>query len=283
MSIITKDSLLNDLKLLGIKQGDTLFVRASLFKIGRVNKQVLIDALIDSVGEKGTLVTLGFTASFLSTFSKGYKKHIFDPNETQPNIGALSSIFFKHPLSKRSKHPTNSYIAIGKHSGYVVSSHDEYSLAYTPIKKLIELDAKMLLIGCVEDSPGFTTVHYNQELLGITVNSLLSRMYKTKYISDGKVKKFTRKDFGGCSSGFKNFYPDYKNSGFLVEGKIGSAFTYMINAKDAFEIEKKILEANISYFLCSNPECFSCRVAWPFNRNEVKEYIKAKIIRRIKK
>ena len=283
MKRISKEHLKIDLYNMGVRSGDTIFVRATLSQVGRVTKKNIVAALLESVGAEGTVVTLGFTKSFINPLSKEYKSHIFDVEQTKPNIGALSVLLFEHPNSKRSSHPTNSFIAVGKNANYIIESHDESALAYTPIKKLIDLKSKMLLIGCVEDSPGFTTVHYNQELLGITKRSLLSGKYKSRYITNGVVKTFTRSDFGGCSLGFKSFYKDYRRSGRLIEGNVGSAFSYLIDAEVAFKIEKDILEHKLNYFFCSSPGCLSCRVSWPFDRSGVTDFVKAKVQRIFRK
>lgn len=72
-----------------------------------------------------------------------------------------------HPKAFRSKHPTNSYVAIGKNAKYIFGNHDENSGSYEPIRKIVELEGKMILIGCVESSPGFTTTHLAEVDLGL--------------------------------------------------------------------------------------------------------------------
>lgn len=48
-------------------------------------------------------------------------------------------------------------------------------MLYDPIKKLIELNAKMIIFGIIDESPGFfTTVHYAQQELGLTKQSFLT-------------------------------------------------------------------------------------------------------------
>lgn len=55
---ITKKSLLEDLKGLGIEKGDTLLVHSSLSSLGWVcgGAQSVIMALIEAVGKEGTIV-----------------------------------------------------------------------------------------------------------------------------------------------------------------------------------------------------------------------------------
>ena len=166
----TLETLKNDFINLGITQGDTVLIRGNLGKVGRIKKEIFLKSLLDVVGPNGTIVTLGFTKAF--PFYKVDKDFIFDL-QTKPNTGALGSIFLNHPQAQRSCHPTNSYIAIGKNAQYILENHDENSLIYDPMKKLIELNAKMLIFGIIEDSPGFTTVHLAQQELGLDRKSVV--------------------------------------------------------------------------------------------------------------
>jgi len=280
----TKSSLVSQLQGMGVEKGDTVLIRASLNKLGRIEspfKETLMESLLEAVGDDGTLVSLGFTKSFL--FDKDAKKteNNFTVN-TIPNIGALAKLFLKHPNSIRSQHPTNSYIAIGKHANEIVENHDESSLSYTPISNLIRLKGKMLLIGCIEDSPGFTTVHYAQEKLGLTQMSLISRLQKVYFLKNGVKTLFRRRDSGGCSAGFRNFYADYLEKNKLTVGYVGSASSLLINAEDAYTIEYNRMKENRKYFMCSNELCVSCRATWLFNLWGIPKYIFFKSINLIK-
>jgi aminoglycoside 3-N-acetyltransferase len=283
MTKVSKLTLINDIQALGVKNGDTVLVRAALSKIGTRSRSEILDALIESVGVSGTIVVLGFTKAFKFRNSKSFRDYIFDSKFTKPNVGALSNVVFSHTGAKRSRHPTNSFIALGAKAESIICDHSESSLCYSPIGKLIEADAKMILIGCTEDSPGFTTVHYNQELLGITKRSWFAGMYKCQHRkTDGSVGVFVRNDFGGCSAGFGKFYDDYRAAGILREGSVGQARAYCIDAQSAFKVENEILTKNKKYFLCENPECISCRVGWKFNKTDIFKFLLTKIKRALR-
>ena len=57
--MITKLNLIRDLEDIGVRSGDTLNVKASLRSIGEIQggANTLIEALMEVVGEKGTIVT----------------------------------------------------------------------------------------------------------------------------------------------------------------------------------------------------------------------------------
>ena len=271
----TQKRLADNIRALGIEKEDTVLVRAALRKIGISEEKsgdLLISALLDVVGEEGTIMGLTFTKSFF--FPKIDKNYIYT-EETPAVTGGLAKAMQKYPKSVRSKHPTNSYVAIGQYAYDLLNSHDENSSSFLPIKNLIRLNGKMILIGCVSESPGFTTVHLAQEELGLSSKSILKGLVGVRYRKGSQVKLFKRKDFGGCSAGFYKFYSHYVRSGKLQCGIVGEAYSIAINARDAFEIELELIKKNNKYPLCDDPTCFDCRGTWWYNKHDmIKYYIK---------
>lgn len=172
-TIFTESIILEQLKDLGVEKGDTILVRASLGSIGRLetkNRRFIVDCLLKAIGKEGTLVSLSFSPSYILGMSK--EKAVFS-RYSKSNSGALPNIMLNFEDAYRSEHPTNSFVAIGQMAPYVVENHGPNDLSYSPMKKLLELDAKMLVIGCTNDSPGFTTVHLAQQELGLDRKSVV--------------------------------------------------------------------------------------------------------------
>ena len=66
----SEDNLISQLRYLGLEEGDTVLVRASVRKIGDKdehinNAELLIRALLSVTGCNGTIVGLSFTKTFL--------------------------------------------------------------------------------------------------------------------------------------------------------------------------------------------------------------------------
>ncbi|MFW2441370.1 AAC(3) family N-acetyltransferase [Aliarcobacter butzleri] len=252
------ENLKKDLMLIGVKKGDILLVRADLGSIGKLEtkkREDYINFMLESVGEEGTIVGLSFTSGF---FIKKKNSEIFD-GTNKSNTGAFANIMLSHPKAKRSTHPTNSFVAIGKYAEYIVGGHDENKGAYEPIRKIIELGGKMILIGCVETSPGFTTTHLAEVDLGLHKRIIFPTLNGAYYKKNGEIKLFKRKDLGACSFSFYHFYSYYVKYELLYQGYIGNAYSVMIDAKKAFELEKKILKDNPKITLCNRPNCMMCR------------------------
>jgi aminoglycoside 3-N-acetyltransferase len=252
------EKLKNDLNKLGIEKGDTLLVRANLGGIGKLEtkkREDYINFMLEAVGKEGTIVGLSFTSGF---FIKKNTKNVFD-GTNKSYTGAFANTMLKHPKSIRSKHPTNSYVAIGKNAEFILNNHDENSGAYEPIRKVMELNGKMILIGCVESSPGFTTTHLAEVDLGLHKRIIFPTLNGAYYKKNNEVKLFKRKDIGSCSSTFYKFYGHYVKNELLVQGYIGNAYSVIIDAKKAYKIDYQVLKNNPKITLCENPDCMLCR------------------------
>lgn len=270
------EKLKNDLKNLGIQKGDTLLVRANLGAIGKLatkKREDYINFLIEVVGKEGTIVGLSFTNSF---FLRKNKNIVFD-GYNKSNTGAFANTMIKHPKVIRSNHPTNSYVAIGKNAEYILKNHDENSGAYEPIRKIIELNGKMILIGCVETSPGFTTTHLAEVDLGLHKRIILPTLSQAYYKKNGEIKLFKRNDIGSCSSTFYKFYGYYVKKELLQQGYIGNAYSVLINAKEAYKLDYEILKHNPKITICNNPVCMLCRARRWDNLIDMPPYVYRKL------
>jgi aminoglycoside N3'-acetyltransferase len=277
----TLESLKNDFKSLGISESDTVFIRGDLGKVGRIEgkkRELFLQSLQEVIGKNGTIVSLGFTKAF--PFYRVDKSFVFD-SESLPITGALGKLFLNYPDCKRSSHPTNSFFAIGRNAKYIVDGHNEKSLSYSPIEKIIKLKAKMIVFGTILSSPGFTTVHYAQEVLGLTQKSLFKGLYKVYYMKNGKKKLFVRKDAGGCSKGFSKFYQHYIHHGIVKLGCIGESTAMLVPADMAYKIEYELLTKDPSYLFCDDISCLSCRATWSYDLKYTPYFIISKIFKRL--
>jgi len=89
--------------------------------------------------------------------------------DTPTYAGALPQKMMEMQESRRSRHPTCSFVAIGKNAELVTTGHGPQSPAYEPVRKIIDLHGKMALVGCVSSSPGFTTAHLAESDLGLLI------------------------------------------------------------------------------------------------------------------
>jgi aminoglycoside 3-N-acetyltransferase len=267
--VLTRETLRRDIEALGISNGDAVLVRANVGAIGRVRGglgESLRGALLDAVGETGTVLSLAFTRTFpLLRLDRTY---VFDES-TPTSSGALPKLLLETPGSVRSRHPTNSFVAIGARAAEILAGHDERSSSFQPMERLVALGGKQLVVGCLDDSPGFTTVHWAQHRLGLSTRSLLRHRVGVLYARDGETRLFRRPDIGGCSMGFAKLYPDYEKAGLLRRGLVGRAPSIAIDAAPALRVEEERLRRDPRAAFCDRPLCTFCRGTWWFNKRDM--------------
>lgn len=262
----TTETITNDLRKMGICEGDTLLIKADMVRVGLIKddpKNGLLNALLNAVGPEGTLVISAFNDGF-----KLWKKNedqVFT-KDTKPNTGLLAEIMLQHPKCVRSTHPTNSYAAIGKHAHLICDPHTPTESAYSPIATLAELGSKCIIIGCVDTSPAPTTTHWAQYLLGQSSKNIFAGRVGIYYFDENNKKKlFIRKEIGGHNGGAHKLYSHYVSNKILISGTIGNAYSVVMDTKKCLDIDLNIMAKNPTYILCSNPDCFSCRATWFYN------------------
>ena len=178
---ITYGRLRTDLRRLGIRSGDVLFVHASLSAVGWVcgGAAAVCDALTHAVGEDGTVVMPAHTRSnsdpakweappVPETWHDTIREAMppFDKNKTpSEGVGKIAECFRHYPGTCRSDHPQTSFCASGKDAAYITAGHaltpqfgDD-----SPIGKGLRLDAKVLLIGVGYDR--CSALHYAETML----------------------------------------------------------------------------------------------------------------------
>jgi aminoglycoside N3'-acetyltransferase len=254
--------LIEDLRRLGVGEGDTLLVRAAVRSvgIGKNAATVLLDSVLDALGPDGTLLSLSYTKSDWAPFGNPSSTTLFT-RDAPTYAGAFPQCMLDHPNSIRSLHPTNSIVAIGKHAKKITAGHDHNAAAYSPMRHLIELNGKMALIGCVASNPGFTTAHLAEQDLSMGRLYIWPTANKCFYIDEtGERRVFRRPDPGFCSLSFWKFYGLYAKHEILNGGRVGEAYSLLVPAKQAYDIELAVLAKNKKFNICDNPHCTICNM-----------------------
>lgn len=175
MKVILKEDIIQKLKEVGLEKGDNVMVHSSLKSMGYVcgGAQTVIEALIEVVGENGTIMMPTQSWKNLDP-EDGVHWDVdeadwqlirenwpaYDKNLTPTNtMGAVAEMFRQIPGSIRSDHPARSVCAYGKNATYLVQNHDLSNIfgEGSPIGRLYELDGKVLLLGIGYDKN--TSIH----------------------------------------------------------------------------------------------------------------------------
>lgn len=163
--IVLREDVVKALKNLGVHNGQTIMVHTSLSSIGFVcgGAQTIIEALLETVGEDGTIM---MPAQSWKNLDPETGVHWEEPEEwwqiirdnwpaydkriTPTNtMGAVAEMFRRWPGAVRSDHPARSIAAMGKYAVYLTENHDLSNIFGdgSPIGRLYKLGGSVLLIG----------------------------------------------------------------------------------------------------------------------------------------
>ena len=146
----------------------------------------------------------------------------------------------------------------GKHARDILNSHDHRSQSYDVTKKIIELNGKNLMIGTIDGKNAPMVFHYCQQELGYTLKDPFSSLSGVYYEDGETIKRFIRKDVGGCSSAGNKLYSYFIEKDCINFGKVGSAQSCIIDCKKSFDISMNLMKNNPRFPICDDGSCISC-------------------------
>lgn len=179
----TRASLGGALRTLGLTPGEVLLAHVSMRSLGWVcgREVALLEALLDALGEEGTLVMPAFSSDL--TEPRHWRNPpvpeawwptvretmaAYDPARTPTlGLGRAAETFRSWPGVRRSRHPCSSFAALGPAAAALVAGHSwDHSLGEgSPLGRLAERQARVLLLGV-----GFercTAFHLGEDRAGV--------------------------------------------------------------------------------------------------------------------
>jgi len=178
---VTEQSLLCDLRALGIKRGDTLIVHSAMHKIGWVcgREVAVVKALLCAVGRTGLLVMPAHSGdnsepsdwqnppvpegwfAAIREAMPAYDRHVM-PTRC---MGRIAECFRTWPGTRRSAHPQVSWCARGIGACWLLRGHTVQKPCFgmkSPLGRLYRRNAKVLLLGVGYDN--CTALHLAETL-----------------------------------------------------------------------------------------------------------------------
>lgn len=120
----------------------------------------ILDALLDAVGEYGTLIVPSYT------YSCGKKGSIFVAEQTPSENGPFTEYFRSRPQAIRSLHPLFSLSAIGAHAQSILSSCGRSAFgSMSPFGRFAEHGTRFVCLG-VELRNSITYIHHLEQMYG---------------------------------------------------------------------------------------------------------------------
>ena len=142
---VDRATILSGLRDVGVTSGDVLLVHSSLRSFGYVTggAETVIDALLESVGDGGTLLVPTLTFSVLKTWP-----HHFSIRKTPSTSGRITETLRLRAQALRSRHPVSSAAAIGPQAAYLTADHRDTPCGPdSPYYRLYELGGKVVFFG----------------------------------------------------------------------------------------------------------------------------------------
>lgn len=256
---VTKRQLVNDMRTLGLSEGQTIMLHASVKSVGHVEggPQTILEALFEVLTPRGTVLMLVgwddnpytlFNASFQDNVDKWPDKKrrefydtcpAFDPGCSRSDtreMGILTEYLRTYPGSIRSRHPLG-YAAVGKRAQHILQDQQWQYREGTgsPLEKLCEAKGKVLLLGAPTGK--VTLLHFAENLADVPDKKTVQ--YKMPVILDGERvwKDFEEYDFiNGIvpwpEDYFKTIVDNYIEKGNGVQGRVGAAKCHLFDARD---------------------------------------------------
>lgn len=235
--IVSKSLIVDKLHLLGLKEDALVVAHSSLRNFGYVigGAETVIDALLEVVGEKGTVM--------MPTFTPSVSASEFDLQKTSSETGIITEAFRHRRGVIRSNDPRHSFAAIGKEAFTLIKG--DYSKGTTryidgPLGRLYRNNGTILLFGVGQRRN--TSLHIAEEIAG---------MYTPSYHGEA----FGKMDYV------------LKELGILKVERIGNSVTQFMKAKEIIDATVEILYKDPLFLWCGNNNCKICANM----RREIKE------------
>lgn len=181
------EDILDVLGKIGIERNDRLFVHSDLKLFGKINPQItkeeyidaFIQALMDLVGENGTLIVPTFSYSFC-------KGDIYDPENTPSDVGILTERFRKINSVVRTLDPIFSTTIWGNKKEYYKDIGTDCFGENSIFQKIYIDDFKIVFIGNTFD---ITYMHFIEQDYKVPYRYI--KKFKGKVVINGELKECT--------------------------------------------------------------------------------------------
>ncbi|MCC5801889.1 AAC(3) family N-acetyltransferase [Rossellomorea vietnamensis] len=252
----TKDSIMNDLRTMGVEKGMTIIVHSSLSRIGWVNggEVAVIQALMEVVTEEGTIV-MPTQSAVLSDPSEWEMPPVlkewwqtirdtmpaFHPSYTPTyGMGKIPEAFRNFPGAIRSNHPEVSFAAWGKDKETIIQGHSlEFGLGEnSPLASLYKRNSFVLLLGVGYDSnTSFHLAEYR-----IPYREIVSK--GNPILMDGERVWKTYQEIETREELFDEIGREFENENEIPTNKIGLAESRLFSFRQGVDYAEKWLKAH---------------------------------------
>lgn len=234
---------------LGVVSGDLLLVHSSLRSFGYVKggADAVIDALLETVGDSGTVLVPTLTFSILKSWP-----HLFSVGKTPSSTGRITETLRQRKEAVRSGHPVSSAAAIGSQAAYLTAEHRDTPCGPdSPYYRLYECGGKVVFFGA---SLGSNSVfHCAEEIACPAYLGFATIKDAIVEDRDGRRRTVTARRYDCFDRGIRrhlgNMEPVFLERGLLQRAMIGKSRTHLISAQENVNVSCEVLTENPDYIL----------------------------------
>lgn len=251
---ITQTIIENDLKKIGLTNGDIVNVHSSMKSIGQEitgGPQTVIQALINVLGPQGTLL--------MPVFCKP-ESHI-NLRDIPSRLGLITETFRNWPGVQRSNDPTHSVAAIGAAAEDLLKGHEDVPPLgmQSPLHKAALQGGKTLHLGT--DLRSCSLIHIAESIAQAPYLDIgYTDFHKDhQYIGyDGVQRLKIKSEAPGDSNGFMKIHQMPSIVAARRSGVIGNAPSELYHSESLLNACVDIISDDPFSVLCDNEKCSVC-------------------------
>jgi aminoglycoside 3-N-acetyltransferase len=253
-------AMLDDLRKIGVREGDCLIVHSSFRSLGLADASPtdVIRTLIEAVGQSGTLMMPTFTYCYAGIWNV----RPYNPGTTPSRfMGILAETLRSYPGALRSGSPTYSVAAFGAHAESLTAGRENVGGlgAGSSFEDAYRLGARILLIGV--GSNRNSTIHYAEHASGLPVCDIPYRAFwgRTALLErDGGAVEIPLTDFPGCSTDFGAADEYLVEKDLMTHGMVCSAGCLFMKSRDVVDAIAARLRQTPDWLFCNAVTCEPC-------------------------
>lgn len=240
---ISTGDIIAEMKRQGLRKGSVIFLRSSWDEFYNYTgtEEELLQAIIDTIGEEGTLMMPCMPI-------KRKKDKLFDVRKSVTAAGMLAEAFRRYKGVRRSRNPLSSVCAYGKYAEYLTCDHHLSETSWderSPYYRFIELGGRAFAMGLGKWTMG-TQIHCVESILRREMPYFASifedgPMRTLQYIDyDGSVKDY---HFIGLNPEkprknihrFRPYIRRYISSDYYMQGQVSNLQIVSFDARYTFD------------------------------------------------
>lgn len=264
---LTAAGLVASLREVGVREGDILVVHSSMSGLGYLQggAETVLNALLEAVGETGTILAPSFTRPYISfggdIYTGNSRYRPFDPKDIENiHTGALPKAMLHRPDMHRSAHATHSWVALGAQAKECTERQgmlDNPTDVGCPLEEAMKRGGKVLFLGCTTDSNTF--LHYVETIADVPYLTSALLRYKT---DKGDLRTaLIEKHLPGDRSFYRKgkYYEEAVERGLRIQTHpYGMATLHLMDLQQLYDITMDMLKDDPLALLCKNPNCAWC-------------------------